>query len=183
LGRLSVAVSGCSAPVSAVLGKLYMVGKIRLYKPKLYQALGYANKFDVWNNLSFNWNGTYITDFGGTSANAQPYPGMGGTLSTNTYTFPPNLQQGRFLFMISSAMSSAGVTTYTANFTLVNCVYKAIIPSAGALTNWSLGFFITVTGPNASVGWTSVISTGATQTANSGYFAVFQVYPVGANDA
>jgi hypothetical protein len=184
LGRLTIAVSGCSASAGVGLGKFFWVGKVRLYKPKLYQAIGLDIVKDSFDNQTWTMSGNIINSFG--SAALTSNSTIGGSLSSNgTYVFPSRFQNSTntFVFHLYTTCPVA-TTAYNQALTVVtNCkVLWAQSPVAGgsSISQVPMTIWIQLLGTGVpSVNFAPSISLTSTPTNGGGQFMVQESYPFG----
>jgi hypothetical protein len=180
LGRFSVALSGCSAPVSATLGKLYWVGKVRFYKPKLYQWLGSSILHDSFLGMSATTSGGVIVNFNGAGETS---PGssstLGGFIGGNTaaYYFPANVYSGCYLIAFNVGLAS-GTFGQALSPVVTNCtIAGSFLSTATAATVGTLLYLVKVSAINASVNFGSAITTGSASGGTCNLWVV-QTYPL-----
>jgi hypothetical protein len=115
LGRVTVACSGVPSTTTAVLGKIFLSYKFRLFKPKLYASLGYGILHDSFTGgYSLTGAGIFST-FGAVVANTTNT--LGGSLTTaGVYSFPPYLSAGTYRVLIWFIPTSALVDTLNVRY-------------------------------------------------------------------
>jgi hypothetical protein len=189
LGRLTIAVSGCSASAGVGLGKFFWVGKARLYKPKLYQAIGLDIVKDSFDNQTWTVSSNLVTSFGSNSGGpALPTSNstIGGSLfAGGNYVFPARYQNSTNTFVFHLYTTSpAGTTGFNQpNVTVSNCkVLWAQYPSAGgsSITTscWTIWVQLLGTGV-PSVNFGPAITLTTTPTTGGGQYIVQESYPFG----
>jgi len=111
LGNFSIATVGMQA-TSGVAGELWCTYEVEFYKPKLENPTDATEQVDHFH-LAAGLVGTAIL----TGSTLDPTSTLNGTATGATYTFPPNIAQGRFLVAFEcvgsvAAIPSIGTRTY-----------------------------------------------------------------------
>lgn len=158
IGTFSIATVGAQA-ASINVGELHVTYMITFFKPQGNNQLGQ----DVLVNKIFNNNAVSTSLYFGTVANilVRNNSTLNMTYSANRASFPPLLQTGAYLFLLSyNGSSTAAVTPPTVtptNCTIpliftngVNGSVQAPVPS-GTATSCVLAFVVNITGANASI--------------------------------
>lgn len=183
-GNFQIALSGtAAASAGTVLGELWCTYDVVLYKPQLTGGLVGGNiLFDhvkltttqastITSTNHFGTSGTLVTD--GT---------MGGTFSSNAYSFPEEITQGQFL-VVYSVFGTATLLTNDADLPSVANGTIAFVDAyqlrnPGATTNalWFIEFLVGPVAPG-SLRCTMTWNTGDTMPASptDGMFLVTQV--------
>lgn len=151
--NVQVATVGCQG-VSVNLGSLYITYDIELIQP-LSDYIDRYPKSDWFALNNATLNGASPC---GTSNVPDKNNSIGGTLTGNTYTFPPTLQEGLFKFEWYVVGTAAVLTGPTV--TLTNCALRAIMggdvasavgfpPNGVTSANICLLYCIEITGAGA----------------------------------
>jgi hypothetical protein len=187
LGRVSIATAGVPAAANTVLGKLFWSYHFRYHKPKLGGGLtGLSILHDQYPIVGTYIAGTSAVMTGLVPSALSSTSTLGTTLTwasgTLTLTFPPFLNLGSFLVIISfNAATGVGLTNLSPNTgTFNNCTQVGYsdsgLNSFGTGAGNLVGYVaVRVNGTNASIAWTTsntgFVST-TTGTSSTGSFGV-----------
>lgn len=178
VGNFQIATQGCST-ANVNLGELWVAYDITFYKKDLFNGqLARGNLFfaaQLASTAAFAGSALFT---GATAASSNT---LAGTITGNTFYFPPNIQTGDYLVMLYAEGTAA--VTAQATFLSTNCSLKTV--TAGMPNNDMDGSYgstlskymcvrvVTVTGQNASV---SYATTGQLPTAlTKSQFLITQV--------
>lgn len=177
LGRTTIAIVGVPAAANVVLGKFYWVGKVRLYKPKLYNSIASGFIFQQWASVLL----TATTPVNVSSGTASAASNLGGTLdSAGQYIFPTRFKNLATKFYVvcnflgtsgswtyNPALQTNGATSFTSS--------GALSSNAATTTDTMVGWWAGQTIPDGvSVpGFNVLKAFGTTSTTVVGNFVVF----------
>jgi len=162
LGNFQIATVGVSG-TSVNLGELWVTYDTSFYKKQFYQGQ-YGNTI-LYSNVTATTGITTSAYFG---TNATKAGTLSVTFNSSTIVFPSHIQTGRYIIVYSIAGTScnAPVFTFTTNCSATPSTWSgttASIPFAGiAGTASSTVYYVTISGPSATITLSGGSATGAT---------------------